>query len=181
MAYQALQGPCGQKLIMLEKELQRLRELVYMDALTGLLNYRAFKEEMQKRLDTGKAFGLLYLDLDRFKQVNDQFGHLAGDRLLREVASVLEIAAGLDAQVYRLGGDEFALIADTGQDIETVHERILLGFEQEDKLKIGDLRIGVSIGSAKFPEDGRTYEELLGLADCCMYADKHRRKADHFV
>ena len=178
MALQALHGPCGQKLIM---ELQRLRELVYMDALTGLLNYRAFREEMQKRLDTGKAFGLLYLDLDRFKQVNDQFGHLAGDRLLREVASVLGAAAGPNAHVYRLGGDEFALIADAGKDIDTVHERILLGFEQEDQLKIGALRIGVSIGTATFPEDGRTYEELLGLADCCMYADKHRRKADHFV
>src|SRR5690606_31843816 len=174
---QGLSEFCGQRLIRQEKELKRLRTLVYKDELTGLMNYRAFREGMGKLLGEDDAYGLIYLDLDQFKEVNDTFGHLAGDRLLREVAGALNRAAGSLAQVYRLGGDEFALIVTAAEQLLTVRERVLTEFEQAENLEISGLRVSASVGTAQFPEDGRTYDEMLGSADCCMYADKYRRKA----
>ena len=105
-----LQGLCGQKRSRQDKELERLRRLAYEDELTGVGNLRAFREEVARQIKSDKPFGILYLDLDRFKTVNDTYGHLAGDRVLREVAHVLKNTGASNAHTYRLGGDEFALI-----------------------------------------------------------------------
>ena len=129
-----------------------------------------------RRIRLGKPFGILYIDLDRFKSVNDEYGHLVGDRVLREVAEVLKDAACPAAHVYRLGGDEFAMIVPEAEETGMVLLKLRHVFDITKRIRIGSITVGASAGSARFPEDGRTTSELIGAADRRMYADKTRRK-----
>ncbi|KZE38873.1 hypothetical protein AV656_08205 [Bhargavaea cecembensis] len=160
------------------REWERLRRLAYEDELTGVGNLRAFREEAVSRIKSGKPFGILYLDLDRFKKVNDTFGHLAGDRVLREVAAVLENEAFSDARAYRLGGDEFALIVPAVEETGIAAVTLRRELDIAKRVRIGSVAVGASMGSARFPQDGRTYVELLNAADRRMYTEKARRKEE---
>ena len=163
---------CGRQWVRREKEMRRLRRLAYEDELTGIGNLRAFREGMTRLMNAGERFALLYLDLDRFKEVNDRFGHLAGDRVLREVAAVLgELAAGRIC-AFRLGGDEFALVVPVDEGVGAVMELLRSEFTSSDRLRIGNLHVGASVGVARFPEDGGTCEQLIGCADRGMYVEK---------
>ncbi len=169
----------------LELELEKLSQ---RDPLTGVYNRRRFDEELSERLleasrdERGGA--LLLIDLDRFKRINDELGHAAGDLALREVARVLDentrgsdaIARDADGIVARVGGDEFAvLLSDVGPvEAAAVGERLVAALEAIDlEVEGGPIPLAVSVGVA--PYDGTEKveaEELLALADRAMYVVK---------
>jgi diguanylate cyclase (GGDEF)-like protein/PAS domain S-box-containing protein len=158
--------------------------LARQDALTGLGNRRILAEAFDGRVDhPASKFGLIMIDLDRFKPINDTYGHLVGDQLLRVVASRLREAAHRDCDVIRLGGDEFAILtAPSGRPVEEVRAEVsavamrILELLQApmliDNLK---LTVGASIGVAMFPSDASDVQQLLSFADASMYRAKERR------
>jgi diguanylate cyclase (GGDEF)-like protein len=159
---------------------QRIAHLAHHDPLTDLPNRVSFNNHLAATLAQAAAaaesFALFSVDLDRFKEVNDVFGHAVGDELLREATRRLQDAAQ-GAFVARLGGDEFALIvSDAPQpaSAETVGERLLEAFGDDLHIDGHLLRIGLSIGVAIYPADGTEAETLIGNADAALY----RAKAD---
>ncbi len=154
------------------------------DQLTGLANRLRFTTELRdavSRAGTGAESGaLLYVDLDQFKPVNDEFGHETGDALLVTVAKRLESCTRASDVVARLGGDEFAvLLAAAGpEEIEKVSERIAAAFAEP--FMVGDLclRLGVSIGRSLYPVDAADPDGLLRRADSAMFAVKRAHHAE---
>ncbi len=158
---------------------QRLSYLAYHDELTGLCNRHALREQVGKALGSPRegvgSPALLYLDLDRFKLVNDTCGHSAGDDILKQVALRLQRAMRVGDTVARLGGDEFAAFLPDNADRETAlanAERIKAALS--GRYSIGELsfRIGISVGVALSPKDGSTTDELLRSADSALYRAK---------
>ena len=152
------------------------------DQLTGLANRLAFGERM--RAATGRAaeqrkpFALFYVDLDRFKPVNDEFGHEVGDEVLRAVAQRLHNCARPDDTVARLGGDEFAVIVEAIDDesqLGPIAERLRTAFDSPFVIDGHRLRVQASIGRAVWPVDAQDVEGLLREADTAMYRVKHAR------
>ncbi len=155
------------------------------DALTGLVNRREFERRMQETIDSAHAAGthhvLCYLDLDRFKSVNDTAGHLAGDGLLREVAALVKDAVRDSDTVARLGGDEFGLILSgcplekATQIAEDVVRKISdYRFVWKDKI----FNIGISVGLVEISRESGTLEEVMSAADSACYVAK--RHNGHF-
>jgi diguanylate cyclase (GGDEF)-like protein len=148
------------------------------DQLTGLANRLRFTNELREavsRAESGVESGaLLYVDLDQFKPVNDEFGHEIGDALLVAVAKRLERCTRGSDVVARLGGDEFAvlLVAAGPEEIEKVSQRIAGAFHEP--FVVGDLclRLGVSIGRSLYPVDAGDPDGLLRRADAAMFAEK---------
>ena len=157
----------------------RLRDLAHHDALTGLLNRARFAELLDSQLalgGTGKL-AILFLDLDRFKYVNDTLGHLIGDELLKVVAKRLHNCIRDADTVARLGGDEFAIICTGVQDKEEVAglaERICAAIKEPYDLGGMQAVVDVSIGISCAPDDARGSDELMKHADVALY----RAKAD---
>jgi len=155
----------------------RIEHLAHFDSLTELPNRAAFTvrlaEAIQTAERTGNSFSLLFLDLDRFKEVNDVFGHGVGDALLLEVASRLKQAAE-GAFVARLGGDEFTLIVEGPQPaaVSAAAQRILELIAAEIHIEDRRLRASVSIGVALFPNDAQNASMLLANADAALYRAK---------
>jgi diguanylate cyclase (GGDEF)-like protein len=153
------------------------------DDLTGLFSRKAFLEQFTKVLSQAKAsmqempLSLALMDVDKFKTINDQYGHVTGDNVLVGVAEVIQAHAGRDAVVGRYGGDEF-LIVFPGEEREQAFlklEQIRQALSQHD-LAIPDGNaikgIPISAGVASFPVDGRTENELLRKADHALYRAK---------
>ncbi len=159
-----------------------MRTLAATDSLTGLPNRSSFAAAFTKALEHARKMdgrlAVLTLDLNGFKEVNDLFGHDAGDELLQEVADRLRAAVG-DDFVARQGGDEFSvLIADAGTtNPSSVAEHIHRAFSEPVELSAVQVRCAASIGIALFPDHGATTTELTTRADLAMYAAKraHRR------
>jgi diguanylate cyclase (GGDEF)-like protein len=158
---------------------QQLAYLAFHDSLTGLANRTLFYDRVGHavlRQDrAGTPVGLLYIDLDGFKAVNDGLGHAAGDELLKEVAERLTACLRSSDTVARLGGDEFAVLADPVHevdDIMIVANRIVATIGQAFPLSSGVARIGASVGVAtRTPGDG-DLDDFLQRADSAMYAAK---------
>ncbi|HWI41090.1 MAG TPA: GGDEF domain-containing protein, partial [Verrucomicrobiae bacterium] len=156
-----------------------LKNLIYIDELTGLFNYRyldiALEREMKRVERYGATVSVVFLDLDLFKNVNDTHGHLVGSQVLREVGALLKKSVRDVDVVVRYGGDEYTIIlTDIGsKEVAVVAERIRATLENHRFLP-GDLdiRITASLGYACFPEDGVTKQELLDMADQAMYRGK---------
>jgi diguanylate cyclase (GGDEF)-like protein len=158
----------------------RIAHMAHHDALTGLPNRAAFSERLSGTLDRQAAAGencaLLCLDLDRFKEVNDVFGHSVGDALLQEVSRRMQRCAG-GAFLARLGGDEFTFIVADGAQPSTaaaLGDRLLAEVAGDIEIDSHRLRIGISIGVGIFPSDGADPATLLANADAALY----RAKAD---
>jgi diguanylate cyclase (GGDEF)-like protein/PAS domain S-box-containing protein len=158
----------------------RIAHMAHHDALTDLPNRTAFTEHLAHVLDhatiESENFAVVCVDLDRFKEVNDVFGHAVGDALLKEVAKRLE-AAAQGAFIARLGGDEFALIAADGPQpasAEALGNRLLAAVAEDIPIEDHQLRIGLSVGVAIFPADAKDSTTLLADADAALY----RAKAD---
>jgi diguanylate cyclase (GGDEF)-like protein/PAS domain S-box-containing protein len=155
----------------------RIEHLAHFDSLTELPNRAAFTMHLEAAIQAaekaGSGFSLLFLDLDRFKEVNDVFGHGVGDALLLEVAKRLKQAAA-GAFVARLGGDEFTLIVEGPQpaSASAVAQRILELIAEEIQVEDRRLRAGVSIGIALFPNDAQNASVLLANADAALYRAK---------
>lgn len=160
----------------------RIIELARYDPLTGLANRALFRESLGENLAratrTGRGCGLLFIDLDHFKSVNDMLGHAAGDRLLRETAQRMQTAVGGHATLARLGGDEFAvLLPDASlRRVEGVAAAIVAAIAVPFAVAGKPVRIGASIGYALGPADGSTDDRLLKSADLALYeAKRHGR------
>lgn len=153
--------------------------LAYHDTLTGLPNRRLFLERLERALVRARRYGtvvaLMFIDLDGFKAVNDNFGHEAGDELLRQVAKALQLAVRSSDTVARFGGDEFnILIEDVGHSAEVrgIAEKINSTLSGSGKLQHETLLVAASIGVAIFPEDALDATNLIKCADKAMYEAK---------
>jgi diguanylate cyclase (GGDEF)-like protein/excisionase family DNA binding protein len=148
------------------------------DALTGLLNHGTFQEWLARLVEGGEPFGLLMLDLDDFKAVNDALGHQAGDRYLRDIAAALPKVGRETDWVFRYGGDEFAILlrgadmAGTLAAAARIRDAVLaVGGPGSEWARLG-LSVSCSIGAATFPADGRTADEVLLAADRACFVAK---------
>jgi diguanylate cyclase (GGDEF)-like protein len=154
-----------------------LQQALYLqtqtDALTGLPNRVAFTAKLAGDLASRDATAVLFLDLDRFKQVNDTWGHQTGDALLCQVSERLSSVVRAPAFVARLGGDEFGVIVDSARmaDAQAVADRILATFSAPFELAQGPVPVATSIGIA-LGRRGETAESILGHADVTMYDAK---------
>jgi len=156
------------------------------DALTGLLNRGHFSEQLERVTREvgrdGAGATIFYLDLDCFKEVNDELGHAAGDDLLRQVAArLLRCIRGGDL-VARLGGDEFAVLVrgvDDRQRVNGIARRLRGAFREPFKLSGREVAVKASIGKARWPADAAEIQALIQLADQAMYRQKrlHKRAA----
>jgi diguanylate cyclase (GGDEF)-like protein len=162
--------------------LEALRQLATRDELTGLLNRREYDrilaEEDERARRFGHPLGLAIIDIDRFKAINDQHGHSAGDAVLKEVARRLAGAVRTVDRVARIGGEEFALVLvqTDGPPALEVARRAVSSVAQEPIL-VGDglpLDVTASAGVAALPADGKTAAELFAAADRALYAAKKR-------
>jgi len=151
--------------------------LAYNDPLTGLLNRRALGERLHQTHARRESFGLILLDLDRFKVVNDLHGHTTGDRLLQLVAGRITEALGPGQTGFRLGGDEFAIVVpaaqETGLETERLARRMIRVISRpfEDGGHVH--YIGASAGIALHPFDTEDPEALIHAADTALYRAKH--------
>ncbi len=176
----------------------QIRLLAYYDGLTLLPNRRLFMEKLDLALENARrregSLAVLFLDLDRFKQINDTLGHGAGDRLLQGVAERLRKclrssdavargeALGATDDVARLGGDEFIVIITNitrGEDAARVARRVQEALEQPFKLDENEVFATASIGISIFPQDGTDLETLLKNADAALYHAKDAGRSNY--
>jgi diguanylate cyclase (GGDEF)-like protein len=157
---------------------RHIRFLAYHDALTGLANRTQLIEKLQMALvlaSSGGGFAVHFIDLDRFKEVNDTFGHDGGDFLLKTVAERLRAVTRPDDVVARLGGDEFVVIqssANGKDEAEAFADRLISALRPPINFNEHELIATISIGSALAPEDGADPERLLKCADLALYEAK---------
>jgi diguanylate cyclase (GGDEF)-like protein/PAS domain S-box-containing protein len=166
----------------------RVQRLAYHDDLTGLPNRAAFMDDIaraaQQARVRGSRFGLLFLDLDGFKEINDSLGHDAGDELLQEVGARVRRCLRQADRLARFGGDEFLVLIDPARrrrDVETVTRKILKAVATPLKLHGLMTTVSASIGIAMYPDDGDDPQRLLKNADAAMYlAKQNGRNAMEF-
>jgi diguanylate cyclase (GGDEF)-like protein len=166
---------------------EKMQVLARSDVVTGLLNRAGLNHHLTEqlpRLDPVKKLALFWMDLDRFKEVNDSLGHQTGDKLLAEVASRLKLVAPKEATVARFGGDEFIVACETvdRREVELLGNRMME--EISRPIRIGDdrLEIATSMGIALMPDDGEDLDTLLQGADLALYRSKvnGRKQATFF-
>ena len=168
-----------------EKEIiqEKITHIAYHDYLTGLPNRQHFNEHVDQAISAArraeKPFGIIFLDMDDFKMVNDTMGHEQGDELLKEVAERISGILRKEDMVARFGGDEFIILAQNLKDVENINvvvEKIIYCLSQPFKLKKQDFYLTASVGVAMFPLDGENVETLLKNADIAMYKAKEKGK-----
>jgi diguanylate cyclase (GGDEF)-like protein/PAS domain S-box-containing protein len=170
---------------------EQIKRLADYDSLTGLPNRRKFREQFDRALasaaDNGTLVALLFIDIDRFKHINDTLGHSDGDELLKKVGQrlsqtlrdgdVVARSAGGGNSVARLGGDEFTILVTDVVDVgavRSVAERLLGALQQPVQLASQEVFVTASIGVAVYPQHGDGPDELVRKADIAMYAVKDR-------
>ncbi len=160
---------------------EQLRRLAYYDALTGLPNRVLLLDRLQQAAAqadrTGKLLALMFLDLDRFKVINDTLGHRVGDLVLAAAAQRLAGCVCKSDTVARLGGDEFAVIDANHSDVEgaaTLADRIIAAFSRPLAVEARQVFIGTSAGITIYPSDAREVDRLLQNADLAMYRAKEQ-------
>ena len=159
---------------------QKIENMARTDGLTGLLNHRTFMEMLNakyRELDRAeRPFSILLMDIDKFKSVNDRYGHPVGDVAIKAVADVLRRTARGTDFVARYGGEEFAvgMVETARRGAEHMAERVRSAMEKTVVTRVsdGELKCTLSIGVASFPEDTRSTAELLAGADLALYHAK---------
>jgi len=158
---------------------ERIRHQAYHDDLTGLPNRASFAEQLdaiaRRARRAGWACAVMFLDLDRFKVVNDSLGHHAGDQLLRVAATRIQRCIRDSDMLFRMGGDEFTVLLEDVRGPEqtaAVAHRILEAMTEPVQLQQHEIRVTASIGMALFPRDDPTGERLVKSADTAMYRAK---------
>ena len=157
----------------------QLEHLAGHDVLTGLPNRRLFQDRLEHALAraqrTGEGFALLFIDVDKFKSINDRWGHEAGDVVLKLVALRLASITRKADTVARMGGDEFVILLDNPSgrsQIVTIAEKLLDSLRLPMRLPGQDIEVGFSVGISQYPEDGTTAAALMASADQAMYEMK---------
>jgi diguanylate cyclase (GGDEF) domain len=171
----------------LKKKSRTIRKLAYYDHLTGVANRTLFYELAEKSLyhaeRNNSILGLLFIDVNKFKSINDTYGHEAGDQVLVQVASILKKATRKNDVVARHGGDEFLILL---QDIKTLKEheivvsRILNSKGSSVKYDEHEINISLSIGASFYPNDGNGIDQLIMAADRAMYVAKNMGGSSNF-
>jgi diguanylate cyclase (GGDEF)-like protein len=152
--------------------------MAHHDTLTNLPNRALFADRLQTAIALAKRTGMIavhYLDIDRFKPVNDELGHQAGDTLLVAIAERLLHTVRENDTVARLGGDEFAIVQTGIRDVDDARalaQRMLRELSQPFDVLGVEVRVGVSIGIAVAPGDGTTMDEVLRKSDTALYRSK---------
>jgi len=172
----------------LKRTQQQLFESAHRDRLTGLPNRLSLEQRLNAALETAslddRRFALLYVDLDRFKTINDTLGHGVGDAVLREVASRLREALHPRDVIARPGGDEFIVlvpsVVDAG-DADATAQRILRVLKTPLTVLGRELFVTASVGAAIFPDHGRTAEAIVAHADAAMYRAKAMGGSRHAI
>lgn len=169
----------NQILVQFAKTQSKLRKIATRDSLTGLPNRTLLLETIAAIIQRSKMskdhFALLFIDLDRFKNINDSLGHALGDQFLMRVAQVLESAVGERGTVARLGGDEFVILADglTSQTLAAEFVvKLLLRLNTPMHLNEHTIHPAASVGISIYPDDGLAAEDLIRHADIAMYSAK---------
>ncbi|MBO5336590.1 MAG: GGDEF domain-containing protein [Lachnospiraceae bacterium] len=152
------------------------------DAGTGLFNKRAVTEYTMERLSSSTAtHWFMIMDIDDFKNINDTFGHLFGDEVIRKVAEILQLNVGYRGVVGRFGGDEFFVLLEKIPDrlalknmLKTIMKEMAYAFDPQ-------LKVTASIGITQYPVDGTSYEELFEKADKALYIAKEKGKDRHII
>ncbi len=159
---------------------ERIEKLAFYDILTNLPNRCFFNEQLESVVTESKRyekkFALLFLDLDNFKEVNDNYGHLIGDKLLQFVAKTLKANVRVSDVVSRLSGDEFTIIIKDIQDYTNIIHTcntIIEKLSTPINIENNEIKIGCSIGVSIFPNNAQNAKDLIQKADTAMYSSKH--------
>ena len=166
----------------LRESMGRVRQLAYFDSVTGLANREKVRIETLKIVESSMTGAFFFLDLDAFKSVNDSLGHTVGDRLLKNVADRLTAFMAEQPQdalgqglLGRLGGDEFVAVLpciSSREQAAAFGAQLLARLGEPFELETSHVTVGASVGITLFPQDGKSYEELLVNADLAMYEAK---------
>jgi diguanylate cyclase (GGDEF)-like protein len=159
---------------------ERIKRLAHHDTLTGLPNRNLLNDRISHALARVRRHGgrmaVLYVDLDKFKPINDTLGHEAGDVVLREVAQRLSTCIRGSDTVSRVGGDEFVVVVEEitrPAEASMVARKIIDALAKSILYMGNECRVGASIGIAIFPDDGATMDDVCKAADVAMYRVKH--------
>ncbi len=170
-----------QKVIELQKAKEELRQLSITDGLTGLYNYRHFKEQLQQELNRAirhdLSVSLIMLDIDHFKHYNDKNGHPAGDELLKNLARIFRDNVRNIDLAARYGGEEFSLVLiETNKGAAKIVAEKMRKLIEHQKFECGEKqplgKVTISTGVATFPEDGKEFDDLVHVADQRLYLAK---------
>jgi diguanylate cyclase (GGDEF)-like protein len=168
----------------LEELSQRLRNMAYRDAVTGLYNHRYFREqlgnEIERSVRYAQPLSLILLDMNNFKEINDRYGHFMGDRFLGLVGEVIDKQIRSSDVGARYGGDEFVIIlpSTTREEAESTGEKLMSAVANCAAMTATgeNVQLRISFGVATCPFDARTASELIEHADGLLYEAKSRRK-----
>lgn len=165
----------------LEKQLAETAYLANHDPLTKVANRMAFHSHLQQVMQQASTqkgrFALLFIDLDKFKAVNDDYGHHVGDALLCEVAARLNQTIGPADLVARLGGDEFGLVVvKEPEGVEQLKQHLVAVLNKPYLIESKSLHVGASIGMARYPQDGEDMDVLIRHSDQLMYSEKRQAR-----
>lgn len=185
-SFQRMHDTLEQQMGALERSRQELSDLARLDGLTGLANRRLFHEKLQgalaQRRRSGQVVALLYLDLDRFKHINDTHGHDAGDAVLKAVAQRLRDNTREVDTPARLGGDEFAVVVAQSpgdEQLAKLADKLVRAVCAPIGWQDQPLVVGCSMGIARTPMDGEDEEPLMAAADAAMYTAKQTRQGGY--
>lgn len=159
-------------------QIKRREKDAFTDYLTGMHNRRSIMKHLDRMVCAGRPFGLLYIDIDEFKFLNDNYGHETGDLVIRTVSERINSLLDSKCVFGRIGGDEFVVITSGVNSINTITSEIVSAINQEITLENLNTTISVtaSIGVAKFPQDAKTSAELTKCSDIAMYNIKSKGK-----
>ncbi len=167
-----------EKLDNLQDKFEEYKHLSYIDPLTGLYNRRGFEKELKRVINSSKNVFLIYLDIDDFKKINDQYGHNAGDEVLKDIGEILRNFIRKGTKIFRLGGEEFAIILSdlTQQDIYKIAERLRKVIENHN-VRIDEKIVSytASFGITEY-KDNESLKEFVDRADKAMYEAKKNGK-----
>ena len=178
-SFKKMQDQIKRQLAELQASQAQLEHLAGHDVLTGLPNRRLFQDRLDHALAraqrTGEGFALLFIDVDKFKSINDRWGHEAGDAVLKLAALRLASLTRKSDTVARMGGDEFVILLNNPtnrRQIVSIAEKLLDSLRSPMQLTDHEIEVGFSVGISQYPEDGSTAMALMASADQAMYETK---------
>ncbi|MEG0772686.1 GGDEF domain-containing protein [Clostridium sp.] len=173
------------KIKVLEKQIEELKLLTKLDSLTGVLNRRAGMEILEQIMaqceEKSSKVTIAFLDIDNFKEVNDTYGHIEGDRLLRKLAIMIEDTIRKTDSIFRIGGDEFVIIFSNSNinEVRKICHRITNKLKEYNETTVLPYKVGVSFGLSEYDDNlCKTARELIDLADKEMYRHKRRKEGN---
>jgi len=170
-----------------KKAEERVYQLAHFDPLTGLPNRHLLGDRLEEAIKrasrNNKQIGLMFIDLDKFKDINDQFGHAAGDTALKLVSNRLVTSARRTDTVARVGGDEFVAVLEelhSIEEAELVAIKMIAAVSELMEIEGNECTVGASIGISVYPDHASDITSLMHCADQAMYTVKRKRGKDHF-